>query len=121
MLAGLDGRVEIVRDADGAFALEGERGRLMHPPAAPVPSPSAERRKQLATQVRKLAEEAKVAIRNERRDANKHVDRLGADKSAGVSEDDAKRAKTRIDEMTKSSTDRVDEMASKKIAEIEEI
>lgn len=86
-----------------------------------VPSPSAERRKQLATQVRKLAEDAKVAIRNERRDANKHVDRLGADKSAGVSEDDAKRAKTRIDEMTKSSTDRVDEMASKKIAEIEEI
>ena len=86
-----------------------------------VPAPSAERRKQLATQVRKLAEEAKVAIRNERRDANKHIDRLAADKSAGVSEDDAKRAKTRIDELTKTSTERVDEMSTKKVAEIEEV
>ncbi len=86
-----------------------------------VPAPSAERRRQLATQVRKLAEEAKVAIRNERRDANKHIDRLAADKSAGVSEDDAKRAKTRIDELTKTSTERVDEMSTKKVAEIEEV
>ena len=86
-----------------------------------VPAPSAERRKQLATQVRKLAEEAKIAIRNERRDANKHIDRLAADKSAGVSEDDAKRAKTRIDELTKTSTERVDEMSTKKVAEIEEV
>ncbi|MGA1517922.1 MAG: ribosome recycling factor, partial [Phycisphaerales bacterium] len=75
----------------------------------------------LVGQVKKMAEEAKVAIRNERRDANKHVDRLAADKAAGVSEDDAKRAKTRIDDMTKSSTDRVDELATKKIAEIEEV
>ncbi len=35
-------RLRLVRDANGAFALEGERGRLMHPPAAPEPVPSAE-------------------------------------------------------------------------------
>lgn len=86
-----------------------------------VPPPSADRRRQLATQVKKLAEDAKIAIRNERRDANKLIEKLAADKSAGVSEDEAKRAKTRIDDLTKSSTDSVDEMSSKKIAEIEEV
>jgi len=86
-----------------------------------VPPPSADRRRQLATQVKKLAEDAKIAIRNERRDANKLIEKLAADRAAGVSEDEAKRAKTRIDDLTKSSTDSVDEMSTKKIAEIEEV
>ncbi len=50
-----------------------------------VPPPSAERRKQLMTQVKKMAEDARVAIRNERRDANKHLDQLVKDKT--ISED----------------------------------
>lgn len=86
-----------------------------------VPSPSADRRKQLATQVRKLAEESKVAVRNERRDANKLIDRLAADKQSGVSEDDAKRAKARIDDLTKGSTERIEDLSQRKVAEIEEI
>jgi ribosome recycling factor len=86
-----------------------------------VPSPSADRRKQLAAQVRKLGEESKIAVRNERRDANKLIDRLAADKQSGVSEDDAKRAKTRIDDLTKSSTERIDDLSQRKVAEIEEI
>jgi ribosome recycling factor len=86
-----------------------------------VPSPSADRRKQLAGQVRKISEETKVAIRNERRDANKHIDQLVADKSAHLSEDTAKGAKEDIDAMTKKHTERVDEMMNKKIGEIETI
>ena len=40
-----------------------------------VPSPTSERRKQLVAQVKKIGEDQKVAIRNERRDAIKAMDR----------------------------------------------
>lgn len=86
-----------------------------------VPPPSAERRKQLGAQVRKLAEETKVAIRNERRDANKHIDQMLHDKKPGVTEDSAKAAKEEIDRLTHDHTHKVDEMAAKKVAEIEEV
>lgn len=85
-----------------------------------VPPPSAERRKQLVGQVRKLAEEAKVAIRNERRDANKAIDNLQKDKNTSVSEDQAKSAKSEIDELTKKHTASIDSVCEKKVTEIEE-
>ncbi len=86
-----------------------------------VPAPSADRRKQLVGQVKKMAEESKVAIRNERRDANKHVDTMEADKKTGVTEDQAKSAKESVDELTKQFTTKIDETLTKKIAEIEEV
>ncbi|MFO0828343.1 MAG: ribosome recycling factor [Phycisphaerales bacterium] len=86
-----------------------------------VPPPSAERRKQLVGQVRKMAEEQKVAIRNERRDANKHIDMLVADKKNPISDDQAKGSKDEVDELTKKYTAKVDDISSKKITEIEEI
>jgi len=86
-----------------------------------VPTPSSDRRKQLMTQAKKVAEESKVAIRNERRDANKHIDQLAADKKEPLPEDAAKSAKEEVDEMTKRHTSRIDELLSKKLAEIEEI
>src|SRR5688500_1907144 len=52
-----------------------------------VPAPSAERRQQLVGQVKKMGEDTKVAVRNERRDAIKHVEMLVKDKSARLSED----------------------------------
>ena len=82
---------------------------------------SADRRKQLVTQVKKMAEESKVVIRNERRDANKAVDGLLADKKAGVTEDQAEKAKESVDELTKQYTAKVDALLEKKVAEIEEI
>lgn len=84
-----------------------------------VPPPSAERRKLLAGQVRKMAEEAKVAIRNERRDANKHIDQMAKDKTQNLPEDVAKRAKEDIEAATKKHTERVDELCNKKILEVE--
>ena len=86
-----------------------------------VPAPSADRRKQLMSQVKKLAEESKVAVRNERRDANKAIDAALADKKNAIPEDAAKSAKEDLDEMTKKFCDALDALASKKCAEIEEI
>jgi len=85
-----------------------------------VPTPSGDRRKQLISQVRKLAEESKIAVRNERRDANKHMDHL-ADGKDPLPEDAAKSAKEEIDAMTKRHTERIDELCAKKVKEIEDI
>ncbi|MFZ9880439.1 MAG: ribosome recycling factor [Phycisphaerales bacterium] len=86
-----------------------------------VPAPSADRRKQLMTQVKKLAEESKVAVRNERRDGNKAIDAAVADKKNAIPEDAAKAAKEEIDELTTKVLDELDALATKKCAEIEEI
>lgn len=86
-----------------------------------VPAPSADRRKQLAVQVKKLAEESKITIRNERRDANKAIDAAVADKKNAIPEDAAKSAKDDVDELTKKFCDVLDAHATKKCSEIEEI
>jgi ribosome recycling factor len=85
-----------------------------------VPAPSSERRKQLVAQVKKMAEDARVAIRNERRDANKQIDTLVKDKSNALSEDDGKRAKDDVDEMTKKHIEQIDEISARKAVEIEQ-
>lgn len=94
---------------------EGSQIRIM------VPTPSSDRRKQLSAQVRKMAEESRIAIRNERRDANKAIDSLKADAKAKVSEDAASSAKDYVDEITKKVSGKVDELTEKKVKEIEEI
>lgn len=86
-----------------------------------VPPPSAERRKQLVAQVRKMAEEARVAVRNERREAIKRIDQTVKDKTSGVSEDLAKDAKHDVDELTKKHVKLIDEHTEKKAKEIEEV
>lgn len=86
-----------------------------------VPAPSAERRQQLVGQVKKMGEEAKVAIRNERRDAIKHIDVMVKDKNAHLSEDQAKASKTQIEDFTKKHIDQIDQMAVKKSAEVTQV
>ncbi len=85
-----------------------------------VPPPSAERRKQLVNQVKKMTEEARVAIRNERREANRHVDKVAKDKESHVSEDSAKDAKDEVEKLTKKHIELIDKTVGKKVAEIEE-
>lgn len=94
---------------------EGAQIRIMLPP------PSSERRKQLAAQVRKMAEDSRVTIRNERRDANKAIDALENDPKSKVSEDQVTSAKEYVDEVTKKTTTKIDELTNKKVAEVEEI
>ena len=84
-----------------------------------MPSPSTERRKQLAVQVKKLGEDAKIAVRNERRDAIKHVDQFIKDKTNSVSEDQGKDAKHKIEEITKEHVKRLEERCATKCSEIE--
>lgn len=86
-----------------------------------VPSPSTERRTQLVTQVKKMTEDARVAVRNERRDAKKQIDQLVKDKSSHVSEDSAKDAKDDIEKLTKGHIEKIDETSTKKVVEIEEV
>ncbi|MAB82526.1 MAG: ribosome recycling factor [Phycisphaerae bacterium] len=85
-----------------------------------LPPPSAERRKQLANQVKKLSEESKISIRNERRDAVKQVDTMSKDKSNSFSEDDAKASKSNIDDLTKEISGKIENLCSTKTKEIEE-
>lgn len=84
-----------------------------------IPPPSNERRKQLIGQVKKLGEDSKVAIRNERRDAIKHLDHLVKDKTNSVSEDQGKSSKSDIEEMTKGHIKRIDDRCSGKCTEID--
>ena len=86
-----------------------------------IPPPSAERRQQLVAQVKKMAEEARVAVRNERRDAIKEIDKAAKDKENHISEDQAKDAKDQVDGLTKSHTKTIDTDCDRKSAEVQEI
>tara|TARA_B100000959_G_C14961407_1_gene615955 strand:- start:1213 stop:1779 length:567 start_codon:yes stop_codon:yes gene_type:complete len=86
-----------------------------------IPAPSSERRQQLIGQVKKMAEESRITIRNERRDAIKHIDALVKDKSNAISEDDGKDGKDNVEAMTKKHILKIDEMCETKSAEIQTI
>jgi ribosome recycling factor len=81
-----------------------------------VPPLSEERRRQLVHHVKTLGENAKLAIRSIRRDANKAIDQAEDDKVCG--EDDARRAKDEVQELTHESEGQVDALVQEKTAEI---
>ncbi len=84
-----------------------------------VPPLSVEQRKKLVNRVKELAEEARVAIRNIRRDANKQGDQEQSDKV--LTEDDLATCKEEIQNLTKQYEGKVNELADKKSAEIMEV
>ena len=84
-----------------------------------VPSLSVEQRKKLVGRVKDLAEEARVAIRNIRRDANKAADQDETDKI--LTEDEVKSCKEEIQSLTKQFESKVNETADKKSTEILEV
>lgn len=83
-----------------------------------VPPLSTERRKQLVARVKDLAEDARVAIRNIRRDANKHADQLLKDGT--ISEDLHASLKDDIQELTKKYEGKVNSLAQAKEQEVME-
>jgi ribosome recycling factor len=85
----------------------------------PLPPLTEERRADLSKIVHAEGEQAKVAIRNIRRDANSHIKDLVKDKQ--ISEDDQRRAETEIQQLTDQHVARVDEMVSVKENELMEI
>lgn len=86
-----------------------------------IPALSGDRRKQLIASVKQMGEQAKVTIRNARRDANKHIDAAGKDKSLGLSEDAVSSAKDEVQELLKKYETSVDKHVSDKTTEIEEV
>lgn len=81
-----------------------------------MPTPTEERRKQLAKSVHKLAEDARIAIRNIRREANDKLKALAKDKK--VAEDDERRGHDQIQKATDKYVAKVDELLKKKEQEI---
>jgi ribosome recycling factor len=84
-----------------------------------IPQLTEERRKELVKIVKKLGEEAKVAIRNERRNANDRIKRMKKD--GEITEDDEKKSQDEVQRLTDKYIDKVDSIISKKEAEIMEV
>ncbi|OGW44973.1 MAG: ribosome recycling factor [Nitrospirae bacterium RBG_13_41_22] len=84
-----------------------------------IPPLTEERRKQLVKAVRKKAEEAKVAIRNIRRDSNEELKKL--EKEKHLSEDIVKKSQDEIQKITDSYISKADEVLGHKEKEIMEV
>ena len=81
-----------------------------------MPTLTEERRKQLAKAVGKLAEDARVSVRNVRREANDKLKALAKEKK--ISEDEERRGHDQIQKATDRFISRIDELAKKKEQEI---
>ncbi|WP_294123879.1 ribosome recycling factor [uncultured Collinsella sp.] len=82
----------------------------------PFPAPTEERRRELVKECRELAEHAKIAIRNARRDANNKLER-----DEELTEDEVRREQAKVQKATDEFVAKVDEMLKAKEAEVMEI
>lgn len=101
-----------IRDADLGLnpATQGELIRV------PTPPLTEERRKEMVKLVKSEAEDAKIAIRNIRRDANESLKKLVKDKIC--SEDDERRAQDEVQKLTDKFVQEVDKMVTEKEKEV---
>jgi ribosome recycling factor len=83
-----------------------------------MPTPTEERRKQLVKQVGKMAEDARVAVRNVRREANDKLKGMVKDKKAPITEDEERRGHDQIQKATDKFIARIEELLKKKEQEI---
>ena len=84
----------------------------------PIPPLSGDRRKQLVAQLKTMAEEARVAVRNVRRDANKTADKEKAD--GALSEDNLADCKDEVQKLTDEYAKKIDDALAEKTKEITE-
>jgi len=82
----------------------------------PMPALTEERRKELTKVVRHSGEDAKIAVRNLRRDANEHLKKLLKDKQA--TEDEERRAQDEVQKLTDRTVAEIDRLIHGKEAEI---
>jgi ribosome recycling factor len=85
----------------------------------PIPQLTEERRKELVKLVRHMAEEGRVAVRNVRRDAIKHLEELVKGGDAG--DDEERAAEGRVQKLTDEHVAKIDEILKRKEAEIMEV
>ncbi|MBQ2867070.1 MAG: ribosome recycling factor [Firmicutes bacterium] len=84
-----------------------------------IPQVTEERRKELTKVIKKMGEEAKVAVRNERRDANDHLKK--AEKAGEMTEDDLKGELDEVQKVTDKAMKEIDEIVAHKEKELMEI
>jgi ribosome recycling factor len=92
---------------------DGEQVRL------PIPPLTQDRRKELVKMVKKLAEEAKVALRTARREANETLKEFT--NSGDIAEDDERQGLKKVQDLTDKFTAQVDDITAKKEKEILEV
>ncbi len=85
----------------------------------PFPQLTEERRKELVKQCKAYAEEARVSVRNTRRDANNDIAK--AAKEDSLPEDDQRRAEGDIQKLTDTYIEKIEELLKKKEQEVMEI
>ena len=84
-----------------------------------IPPLTEERRKEMVKQVKRMAEDSKIVIRNARRDANEALKKLEKEKE--ISEDDLKRAEKEIQDLTDNYVQKTDETVAHKEKEVMEV
>ena len=82
----------------------------------PFPKPTEERRKELVKECKELAEEARVSVRNVRRDVNGKIER-----DEELSDDEQSREKKAVQKVTDSYVAKIDELLKVKSSEVMEI
>jgi ribosome recycling factor len=82
----------------------------------PMPALTEERRRELTKVVRHAGEEARIAVRNQRRDAKEHAKRLLKDKA--ITEDEERRGEEDVQKLTDRTIAEIDRMVATKEAEI---
>jgi ribosome recycling factor len=85
----------------------------------PIPQLTEERRKDLVKLTRGMAEEGRVAVRNVRRDAIKHLTELV--KNGDVGDDEERAAEARVQKLTDEHVSRIDDLLKRKEADIMEV
>ena len=84
-----------------------------------IPMLTEERRKDLQKTIKKLGEDAKVALRNERRDAIDHLKKM--EKAKEISEDELATAEKEVQKMIDEQVTLIDQVVNKKSEEIMEV
>ncbi|MCK6444974.1 MAG: ribosome recycling factor [Planctomycetes bacterium] len=84
-----------------------------------MPQLSGEQRQKYAGKVKELCEEARIAMRNVRRDQNKHADT--ALKGGQLTEDENRKLHEKVQDQLKEAEKKLDQVQEKKIAEIMEV
>ncbi|WP_427338682.1 ribosome recycling factor [Caloranaerobacter sp. DY30410] len=84
-----------------------------------IPQLTEERRRELIKHLKKLTENAKVAIRNERRDANEHLKKM--EKAGELTQDDLRKAEEEVQKLTDKYIEEINKLFEKKEKELLEV
>ena len=85
----------------------------------PIPALTQERRQELVKLIKRMTEDARVAVRQARREANETLKDFLKEKE--ISEDESKRGEKKVQDLTDTFVKQVDEIGEKKESEIMEV